>query len=119
MIGPAPSVRTMPSMPKQRIAGLADLIEGAAVCVQLDGAPLCVVRVESRVYVLGDTCSHAEASLSEGEVDVDDLTVECPLHGSAFRLVDGVPTGLPATKPVATHEVTIDGDVVFVELPAP
>lgn len=110
-------LRTMPAMPKQRIAGLSDLIEGAAVCVDLDGTPLCVVRVESRVYVIDDTCTHSKASLSEGEVDLDDLTVECPLHGSPFRLVDGVPTALPATKPVATHAVTIDGDDVLVERP--
>lgn len=102
-------------MPKQRIAGLSDLTEGAALRVEVDGTPLCVVRAGSDVYVIDDTCSHGQASLSEGEVDLDDLIVECPLHGSPFRLVDGVPIGLPATKPVVTHAVTIDGDDVLID----
>jgi 3-phenylpropionate/trans-cinnamate dioxygenase ferredoxin subunit len=108
----------MPLMSKQRIAGLSDLVEGEAVRVDVDGSPICVVRAGRCVYAIDDTCSHGQASLSEGEVDLDDLVVECPLHGSPFRLVDGVPIGLPATKPVATHTVTIEGDDVLIDRPA-
>ena len=36
-------------------------------------------------------CSHAHYYLDEGEVDVDDETIECPKHGSTFDLETGRP----------------------------
>ena len=55
-------------------------------------------RVGDVVYAIGDRCSHAEASLAEGEIF--DGEVECPRHGSAFDLATGMPQTLPATRPV-------------------
>ena len=93
---------------------LSDLPEEGAVKVHLDGRDVCVARSRGEVYALSDTCSHADVSLSEG--DVEDGTVECWLHGSRFDLRTGAPTGLPATRPVPTYPVTVvDGDV-FVKL---
>ena len=74
--------------------------------------PVAVVRAEGEVFALHDVCSHEEVPLSEGEVY--DHTVECWLHGSCFDLRTGKPTGPPATKPVATYPVKIDGDDVLV-----
>ena len=65
------------------------------------------------VYVIGDTCSHADVSLSEGEVDASSCTIECPKHGSEFDLRTGEPRSLPAVRPVPKYEVAVvDGDVV-------
>jgi 3-phenylpropionate/trans-cinnamate dioxygenase ferredoxin subunit len=61
-------------------------------------------------------CSHARAYLDEGEVDVDARTIECPRHGSVFELDSGRPLSLPATVPVRTCQVTIDGDDVLIEV---
>ena len=44
----------------------------------------------------------------------DDLEVECHLHGSRFNVVDGSVRILPATKPVATYPVKVEGDVILV-----
>lgn len=102
-------------MSRVRVASLADLEDGAAQRVEVDGDPIAIVRIGDRVYALNDTCSHAEASLSEGDVYDDDLEIECPLHGSTFDLDTGEPTALPATAPVDTYSVLIEGDDVFVE----
>lgn len=83
-----------------------------------------VRRIEIAVANLGegtflavdDVCSHAEASLSEGEVDVDDETIECPRHGSVFDLRSGRPRSLPATLPVVTFPVKVEGDTILIEL---
>ena len=74
---------------------------------------ICVVRIDDDVYAIGDTCSHAEVSLSEGEIDPDLKHVECWKHGSNFSLVTGEPDCLPATQPVPVYDVrVVDGDVV-------
>jgi 3-phenylpropionate/trans-cinnamate dioxygenase ferredoxin subunit len=80
---------------------------GAGRCVWLDPKT-------ARGYAIGDTCSHQDYSLSEG--DVWGTEVECPLHGSRFNLATGQPDRLPATAPVPTYPVTIRAGEVYVEV---
>ena len=101
-----------------RICALDDVAPDSAIRVDIDGHRLAVVRCGDDVYVIGDRCTHQDISLAEGEVDCDEGTIECWKHGSTFRLDDGVPTVLPATKPTPTYAVTVtDGDI-HVELDA-
>ena len=76
-----------------------------------------VVRIGDDFYAIGDTCSHADFSLSEGDVWADELEIECPKHGSTFSLTTGEPQTLPATQPVPVYEVVVDGDDVKVVVP--
>ena len=46
------------------------------------------MRIDDDVYAIGDMCSHANVSLSEGEVWCDEREIECPKHGSTFSLDD-------------------------------
>ncbi|AYY12666.1 non-heme iron oxygenase ferredoxin subunit [Actinobacteria bacterium YIM 96077] len=85
-----------------------------AIAVQVDGTPVAVVRSGDNLYAISDVCSHAEVSLSEGEIY--DNTIECWLHGSCFDLRTGEPTNPPATESVATYRVEIDGDDIYVSL---
>jgi 3-phenylpropionate/trans-cinnamate dioxygenase ferredoxin subunit len=85
-----------------------------AIRVELDGTPICIARSEGELFAISDICSHADVSLSEG--DVEGGKVECWLHGSLFDLRTGQPTGLPATRPVATYPVTVEGDDVLVKM---
>lgn len=86
---------------------LADLPDGKAHRIEIDGAPVAVVRQGDAVYAVSDVCSHAEVSLSEG--DVSDCQIECWLHGSRFDLRTGEPSGPPAFEPIATYPVQIEG----------
>jgi 3-phenylpropionate/trans-cinnamate dioxygenase ferredoxin subunit len=99
-------------MDYQRACAVADVEDGSAIRVMIDGVPVAVVRSEGEVYAIHDVCSHANVALSEGEIE--DQTIECWLHGSRFDLVTGRPTGLPATQPVPVYPVKIDGDDVLV-----
>ena len=101
----------------QRACALADLPAEGVIGVEVAGTPVAVVRAGGEVFALRDVCSHEEVPLSEG--DVYDHTIECWLHGSCFDLRSGKPTGPPATKPVATYPVKIDGDDVLVALSSP
>jgi 3-phenylpropionate/trans-cinnamate dioxygenase ferredoxin subunit len=100
-----------------RVASLSALADDTAVRVEVAGLPVCLARSGGEVFAVGDVCSHADVSLSEG--DVEDGHVECWLHGSRFDLRTGAPTGLPANRPVPTYPVTIEGDDVLVEIQEP
>ena len=82
--------------------------------VEVEGREIAVVRIGDDVYAIGDTCSHAEVSLSEGWVEPDDCAIECVAHGAMFDLETGEPLSLPATRAVPTYEVSVvDGMVVL------
>jgi 3-phenylpropionate/trans-cinnamate dioxygenase ferredoxin subunit len=100
----------------ERLCSVQDLPDGQARLFVLGDTPICVVRILDRVFAIGDTCSHAEISLSEGEVLVDECEIECWKHGSSFSLETGEPLTLPATRPVPTYPVRIDDGDVYVEV---
>jgi 3-phenylpropionate/trans-cinnamate dioxygenase ferredoxin subunit len=91
-----------------------DVKPGEAKRFEESGLAVCVVRIGDDFYAIGDVCSHADYSLSEGDVDTDACAIECWKHGSAFSLLDGTPQSLPATKPVPVFPVVADGDDIVV-----
>lgn len=86
---------------------LGDLRDKTPRRIQIDGLPVAVVRVGDEVFAVDDHCSHAEVSLSEGEVS--GCEIECWLHGSRFDLRTGEPSGPPAFAPITTYPVQIEG----------
>ena len=97
-----------------RLCALADLSDGMVMQVECDGTPVALARIGDRVFAIGDTCSHAEVSLSEGEIDVEECALECWRHGSLFSLETGEALTMPAVRPVPVYSVRIDGaDVVM------
>lgn len=97
------------------IAPVSDLPSGRGVKVDVEGHAVALFRIENDVYAVADTCSHAEASLAEGEVF--DGEVECPRHGAAFDLATGIAKTLPATAPVASYETKIENDILLLLVP--
>jgi nitrite reductase/ring-hydroxylating ferredoxin subunit len=91
-----------------RVCALGDLEEDTPRRAEIGGVPVSVVRTEGEVFAVYDICSHANVSLSEGEVE--DCMIECWLHGSMFDLRTGKPSGLPATRPIPVYPVKIEGD---------
>jgi 3-phenylpropionate/trans-cinnamate dioxygenase ferredoxin component len=98
------------------VGRLDDLAPGTARKVRHGGHSICVVRCGDDVYAIGDVCSHADVSLSEGEVLCDTREIECWKHGSAFSLETGVPQTLPATVPVPTYTARVEGGQIVVEI---
>ena len=92
---------------------LDQLKNGAPVKLEKNGKSICVVRVDNEVFAIDDTCSHSDASLSEG--DVTDFKIECWLHGAEFDLRTGEALTPPAVMPVKKYSVTVDGDSVTIE----
>jgi 3-phenylpropionate/trans-cinnamate dioxygenase ferredoxin subunit len=100
-----------------RVCETKDVPPGEARRFDLDGREVAVVNLgEAGFRALDAVCSHAHYYLDEGEVEIDLETIECPKHGSTFDLNTGSPKTLPATQPVDTFAVTIDGDDVTIEV---
>ena len=93
---------------------LSSLQAGKPVRIEKNGESICVARVGAEVFAISDTCSHSEASLSEG--DILGFKIECWLHGAEFDVRTGEALTPPAVAPVKSYPVTIDGDSVTVEM---
>ncbi len=104
-------------MTRYRVAALAELRPGTLTRCDLDGTAVCVVRlVSGEVCAVADTCTHEEASLSEGFLE--GAAIECPWHSSVFDVRTGELLGPPATEAIATFPVVVDGDDVWLEAAA-
>ena len=84
------------------------LVEGKPVAIDVDGTPVCVVKVADEVFAVADTCTHSEASLAEGEVTGS--KIECWLHGAEFDLKTGKALTPPATEALKTFNVKRNGN---------
>jgi 3-phenylpropionate/trans-cinnamate dioxygenase ferredoxin subunit len=98
------------------VCTLDELQPGTARRVDVDGHRIALIRCDDDVYAIGDRCTHADISLSEGEVMCDEREIECWKHGSTFSLVTGEPQSLPATKPVPVYGARVEGNNVVVSV---
>ena len=100
------------------VCPLAQLAPNSATRFDVDGHAVAVVRIGDDVYAIGDTCSHANVSLSEGELWCDEKEIECWKHGSTFSLVSGEPQTLPATQPVPVYSAKVVDGMIEIDLEA-
>ena len=91
---------------------MADLVENKPKRFELDGESICVAKVGNEVFAIGDTCTHSDASLSEG--DITNGAIECWLHGAHFDLRTGAALTPPAVAPVPVFKVSYEGDFVSI-----
>ncbi len=94
------------------VADAGDLQAGSPTKIEADGATILLYRASDRIYAIGSRCSHAGGPLQEGKIDDGALCVQCPWHGSVFRLEDGTVVHGPASVPQAAYEVRVrDGRI--------
>ena len=93
------------------VGELSDIPVGESVRVQGTVA-IAVFNVDGELFAIDDTCTHQDASLSDGWLE--GCAVECPLHAACFDLRTGHPTGSPAKKAVRTHGVVVEDGLVYV-----
>jgi 3-phenylpropionate/trans-cinnamate dioxygenase ferredoxin subunit len=98
------------------VGRIEDVPPGHAARVEIDEVPVAIFNLDGEFFCLDDTCSHAEASLSDGDLDTSRCAIECPLHGSAFSLRTGDPLSLPAVEPVRVHQIDTSDGVIRVAL---
>lgn len=98
-----------------RVAAEADLAPETPLGVRVGKLSIALVWLDDGIFALNDVCTHEYALLSEGFCE--DGKLECPLHQAYFDIRTGAAMGEPATIPVATYPVKVEGGAVFVEVP--
>jgi nitrite reductase/ring-hydroxylating ferredoxin subunit/uncharacterized membrane protein len=92
------------------VAADTDVPVDGAVCVEADGVPVLLSRLEGEIVALADRCTHRGGPLHEGTVANGCVT--CPWHGSTFDLRTGYVVSGPASRPEPRLDVQIvDGRV--------
>jgi 3-phenylpropionate/trans-cinnamate dioxygenase ferredoxin component len=101
------------------LVGPADSLpvgEARKICVPGSG-PIAVFHSDDGFHALDDTCSHGQASLSEGWLEGHEI--ECPVHSGRFDIRTGAPLCFPVTEPVAAYPVDVEDGLLYVVLPEP
>ena len=98
-----------------KVCQVGELSPGDMMAVEVAGEQVLLANVDGNYHAIEDICSHAYASLSEG--DLDGHQVECPLHGSSFDVTTGEPQTPPAEGSVRVYQVRIEGDDVLLAPP--
>ena len=92
------------------VAKLEDLPAGGKLVVEVNGTSIVLVNTNDKIFAVRNLCSHAYEALDCGRVR--NGWISCPVHGARFDLETGDPINPPATMPIDTYEVRIEGDTI-------
>jgi nitrite reductase/ring-hydroxylating ferredoxin subunit len=88
-----------------------DMPENTLLRVTVAGVPVVLMKVREQYYAIAATCTHAGGPLDEGELQQGNI-VQCPWHGSRFRMRDGKPVTGPATFRQPRYDVRVRNGMI-------
>ena len=98
----------------KRVAAASEVLEGAPLLVVVEGEDIALFRVKNDVFATDDLCTHAEASLVEG--DQEGFIITCPRHGGQFDIRTGAPKHFPVFSPIRTYFVRVEDNDVYINV---
>ncbi|HPI73045.1 MAG TPA: non-heme iron oxygenase ferredoxin subunit [bacterium] len=101
-------------MPWISLMALSELVENIPRSVRVSGKKLLVLRQGDRVYAMEDRCTHEDNPLVDGAVSAGKIA--CPRHGALFDLASGAALTPPAYEAVNVYPVTVEKDVVQIDV---
>jgi len=94
--------------------GAADEVtEDTPLPATVNGRAVGVYTLAGKYYALEDVCPHADALLSQGFVEGEEI--ECPLHGARFHIPTGKCTREPADRDLACYQVKLENGRILVK----
>jgi nitrite reductase/ring-hydroxylating ferredoxin subunit len=103
-------------MPWIKAIDLCDLPDGSSKPVRIGTRWLAVFATQGEYFAIDNECPHRGAPLWEGQLE--GTTVICPWHPGRFDLRTGQPLSPPPKRPIACYPVRVEGDALYVEVPA-
>ena len=100
----------------EAVARLSDIPPGAYNEYEVGGREIIVANLGGRLHAFTAICSHMDGPLVQGTLVEGVIT--CPWHFSRFRVDDGSVVEGPATGPIETYPVKVQGDQVLVAVPS-
>ena len=100
-----------------KVAAQDELEEGELLAVEVDGEPICLAKVDDRVYAFTDNCTHISGPLNEG--DLEGCVLTCPWHGAQFDVRTGKVLRGPARQNILTYPVKVEDESILISLPEP
>jgi len=97
-----------------KVATKGQIEPGQFLSVEVDGEPIAIYNVGGEFYATRDECTHDGGTLSGGTMEGDQVV--CPRHGAKFDVTTGEVKALPAFEPVATFELKLEGDDIYVDV---
>ncbi|MGD0423701.1 MAG: non-heme iron oxygenase ferredoxin subunit [Candidatus Bathyarchaeia archaeon] len=97
-----------------KVCNLSDVPLGTIRPIDLRDVHIMIVNAEGSLYAVSRICTHETADLSTGFLIGAEVT--CPLHLSRFDLKTGAVQNPPATIPLTTYKLKIEGTAVYVQL---
>ena len=79
-----------------------------------EGDAICVYNLGGIFYATTDMCTHATASLAEGDLE-DDL-ITCPVHWGQFHVPSGKAVTFPCERHLRTYKVIVTDREVFADV---
>jgi 3-phenylpropionate/trans-cinnamate dioxygenase ferredoxin component len=102
-------------MGKVIVGKASDIPPGKMQKVTVDGKEILVVNIDGIYHAINDTCTHAGASLSEG--NLDGYIITCGWHGAKFDCKTGKLSAFPAKiKDIGSYRVVIESENIFLEV---
>src|SRR5437870_13452655 len=99
-----------------KVAEVDDFEDGELMAVEVDGEPICLAKVDGKVYAFTDNCTHISGPLSEG--DLEGCVLTCPWHGAQFDVRTGKVLRGPARQDIMTYPVKIEDESILISLPS-
>jgi len=94
-----------------------DMQPGCAKKIAAGGCELAVFNLEGKFYATQNMCTHATASLAEGEIVNGDM-IACPVHFGEFHIPTGQAVTFPCTVDLRTYKVIEEDGKIFADLDA-
>ena len=88
---------------------VADVKPGQIKMVTVGDVAVAVYNVDGAFFATQNTCTHTGGPLNEGSTD--GVKVVCPWHGSCFDVTNGSVVAGPATEPLRTYTVVVEGEI--------
>lgn len=77
---------------------------------------IAVYNLGGAFYATADLCTHATASLAEGDIEGELIT--CPVHWGQFHIPTGKAQGFPCEIDLKTYLIEVEGDSIFALVPS-